>query len=276
MKIVIALLILLPLAGTAQHTKEETKPKDSLRLYRRQLYDLQKRAYDSLKASEAYQELQQKINDRLERSDAYTSFNIFLSLAGADYDVLNASIAAEGFPAFGNVVGQYGFGFTIKKQRFVWDITYAGLGIKRTSRHDDEKIKASYNSVVLVDVGYDFVKSPAVNIYPYAGLGMRIAQLSYSSPVIVNNTPGSIADIVQNNQSVSGDQYRLSYQAGIGFDFVIDRNKEHTSGTMVYLKAGTSGIVGNKEYDMEGVKYNPRIKYGEWIVTAGFRFFGRR
>lgn len=274
MRIFIAFVMLLPLTLHAQST---SKPVDSTRYYRKQLFELQKRTFDSLKRTEQYQRLLEKAREHVSTSDAYNSFNVFINILRADCDAFNTSVAANGFTPFNKVIPQFGFGFTFKgKNRLVWDVAYFAKGNSNKSKNNDDKIVASLTNALLIDVGYDFVRSSSVNIYPYGGIGVRVASLRYSTPAIVNNTPDNITNIVQNNRSTSGEQFRLCYQAGIGFDFVIKNSSDHTSGTIFFVKAGTNGIVGSTAYNIEGVSYNPHIKYGAWMISAGLKFFGRK
>jgi hypothetical protein len=125
-----------------------------------------------------------------------------------------------------------------------------------------------------VNIGYDFIKSTKVNLYPYAGLGGRVTNLKYQQPDQVNNQFTSIVDIVQKEGITEANKFNLAYQVGLGVDVVVSENKQ-SSGIMLFLKGGTDGVIGSRTFDIHGVKYNADIKQGAWSLAFGVKLFGR-
>ncbi len=287
MRLLILLMLLLPVAMYAQrypqpHPPTTKKKVDSIDYYDVRMRSMEKFAdsirtqlLDSVRQTTAYKELQAKRNTLIQRSDRYFSFNFFGEAAGADFDKLNSTLVPKGFSKMSNGIFRLGIGVTYKEKALLFDIGYVIGGFSEVAKRGDDKVKASFSSFLQVDVGYDFFKSPGFNLYPYAGLALRMSKLQYSTSSQTNNTYTDITDIVDNNRSVSDNIYRLGYQAGIGFEISLLKDAGKNNGEMLFVKLGTNGIVGKERYKMQGVSYDPGIRYGKWIVTVGCKIFGR-
>lgn len=274
MRLFIITLLLIPLFSQSQ--ERAGLPVDSITYYNREMRMLYRQTYDSLTQSDRYKAALEKIKYYESRSDDYGAFVIFGEVAAADYSTFNASIAADGFPPLNGPAYRFGIGVSNKSDRGIVDFNFFAFSFNKKSKKGDEKITSSFSNFLQFDVGYDLVKSQSVNIYPYAGLSFRGCDVEYSKPVQTNGSFTNISNIVLNKQSASAFSLKAGYQAGLGFEFVIHNSTNRLRGTMFFVKAGTNGHIGRENYKVEGIDYKPAIKYGNWIVTTGFKFFSRR
>ena len=270
---VVFLLVFTSLFSYAQTGREY--PVDSATFYQRKIAQLQRKTFDSLRNTEEYKATRERVEYYQRKSDGYGSFVLFTDVAQADFSKFNTSITASGFSPLSGSVYRLGFGFSTKTRRTVVDFFMLASGLSKKSKKGQETITTLFSSGVILDIGYDFIKKQAINIYPYAGLSMRTSDLTYSAPVQTNPTFTNISNLVVNKRSVEAYSSKLGFQAGVGFDFVIAKGKRDLGGTMFFLKAGVNRPVGKEKYKIEGIKYDPGIEYGKWIITAGFKFFGR-
>jgi len=234
-----------------------------------------KKTYDSLRQSDTYQAAIEGYKRHTRRSNGYTSFTIYGDVGQASYDAVNRGIAQTGFPPLNGPQYRLGLGTSHEyHDRWLLEFYFGIFGIPNKSKKGDSSVKSSYSNALQLNFGYDFIRSQKINIYPYAGLAMRFTDLRYKQPDLVNNNFTSIVDIVQKEGLTYATKLNLSYQAGVGFDFVIHENQKG-NGTMFFLKAGTDGIFGSRTFKIKGVKYDADIKQGAWVVAFGFKFFGR-
>jgi hypothetical protein len=216
------------------------------------------------------------LNRFINHSNIYTSFTIYGTLSGASYDKLNTDIAQHGYPAMKGPLGGVGFGISHEYySRWVLEFYFTTLGFTNKVKKDDSTLKANFSNLLQVNFGYDFIKSNKINIYPYAGLAVRVSELDYIAPVLTNDNYTSILDIVRMDGSAYATRWSLAYQAGVNFDFVIHENADKGRGTMLFLRAGTDGTFSNSSFKIHGLKYDPQIKQGAWQIAFGFKFFGR-
>ena len=275
MRLFLSFFLLFPVILFAQ-SKYKVQPTDSVGFYSNLIRERYKQAFDSLKVSPDIKEAMERLDYFSSHSDSYRSFVIYTDVAAADFNHLNGTLVPEGFSALKKTILRIGYGFSSKYNKVVFDFYIGALGINNKSKKGNENVKATFSNLFQFDLGYDITRSQSVNIYPYAGVSIRNMSLEYNKPAQVNGSYTDITNIVQNNPSVTTDATGIGYQAGIGFDFVVGNNKSKTSGTMIFVKAGTNGIFGNPAYKIENIQYNPQIVYGRWMVTAGFKFFGRK
>ena len=155
------------------------------------------------------------------------------------------------------------------------DFNLFSIGINKGTSHGNASIHAGYSDFLQLQLGYAVLNTRGLSIYPYAGLSGRSAEMQFSKPAVLNNSFNSVAGIVQNNQSVQEWSSHLSYQAGLGVDWTIGESYKSDGGTILFAKFGTSGIFGDESYGISGINYTPGIKYGAWMASLGFKFFGR-
>lgn len=272
--IIIFLLLFVGLFSQAQEINKY--PADSATFYQRKIAQLQRKVFDSLRNTEEYKATRERVEYYQRKSDGYGSFVLFVDMAQADFSKFNTSITASGFTPLSGSAYRLGFGFSTKARRTVVDFFMLASGLGKESKKGQETIETNFSSGILLDIGYDLIKNQFINIYPYAGLSMRTSDLTYSAPVQTNPTFTNISNLVVNKRSVEAYSSKLGFQAGIGFDFVVAKGKRELGGTMFFLKAGMNRPVGKEKYKIEGIKYDPGIEYGKWIITAGFKFFGRK
>ncbi|MFT3824685.1 MAG: hypothetical protein QM731_12225 [Chitinophagaceae bacterium] len=281
---VLLLLFLLPAVAYAQPrgTINNKKKVDSVDYYDERMRSMERFAdsvrrqlLDSVRLTEAYKELERRRAELMQHSDRYFSFDFFAEVADADFDKLNSTLVPKGFSKMANGVFRLGFGITIKEKAWLCDVAYAIGGFSEVAKKGDEEVKASFSSFLQADVGYDFIRSPGINLYPYAGIALRTSRLKYSTPSEVNGNYSDITDLIDNQRSVSDRIYKLGYQAGIGFEISLLKDAKKTNGEMIFVKLGTNGIVGKERYKLGGVTYDPGIRYGKWIVAVGVKIFNR-
>jgi hypothetical protein len=283
MRLLITIFLLFPLFCLSQ--EPSTQKVDSVAYYNKQLHDLYKQTYDSMRNTETYRTATERLNYYEQFSDNYTAFMMFSEFAGANFDKFNASIAPDGYSGLSGPVNRYGIGVSIMSERFLVEYSFFILGMPETSRKGPERIHTTFSNVLALDLGYDLAKSRKINIYPYAGLSLRGATIEYSKPAELNNSFTNITNLVQNNRSATASYFGVGYQAGVGFDFLISENRRRfgppqmrlrsTGGIMLFIKAGTNGRIGKERYRVEGIRYEPGIKYGSWIAEIGLKFYGR-
>jgi hypothetical protein len=253
---------------------ENKSAADSIKYYRKTLYGLYKTAFDSLRHTQPFITASERLQYYTSHSNGYTAFAVYGEIAQASYDAVNRGLLQNGFPSLKGP--QYQIGVAISQEyrdRWILDFDISA-GINNSSKTGGESVKSSFSNLFQVNFGYDFIRSKKINIYPYTGLALRFTSLGYQKPAQVNNNFTGITDIVINDGSVNASAANLSYQAGLGFDFVIHEN-DKGSGTMLFLKAGTDGIFGSTTYKIDGVRYDAQIKQGAWIFALGCKFFAR-
>ena len=224
---------------------------DSIEYYNNELILLNKAYNESLTNSPEFISLNQNLKRLSVASDNYKALAIYTGIFSANMEKFNADNALNNFPAISGPIP---------------------LGKK--SAIENEYIKTHMSALFQFEWGYDFIKNNAVNIYPYAGFGLRATNLEYKSQEQPNPGFNNLSDISAGNKSVKGDMTRLGYQAGVGLEYVLTQ-KNSMGGALVFFKAGTNRPFTNKPFTFEGLEYDPGFKYGEWAITAGFKFFGR-
>jgi hypothetical protein len=247
---------------------------DSSKYYRKIISNIYRENYESLRKDPRLIEATNNFQRFMANSNIYSSFTIFGAISDVSYDKLNTDIAQRGYPAIKAPLVGIGVGTTHEYyNRWVLEFLIL-LGLDNRSKNGDSTLKVSYTDMVQVNFGYDFIKSRKINIYPYAGLGLRVADLNYKASAEINNNYTSVVDIVRADRSVYTSKISLCYQAGVNFDLVIHEGNKG-SGTMLFLRAGTDGNFGNTTFKIDGVKYDPQLKQGTWQLAFGFKFFGR-
>jgi hypothetical protein len=281
MKTLLALLLLASTVANAQHyrydsTRHRQRPiKDSSGYYQNQLWEMRRAALDSLSKTPAYKEIEEKIKNYHYPTNDYSSFVLFMDATHTDYSNFNKSIAQDGFPPMDPVNPRFGFGISMKSDWAIIDVYYLTMGTNATSKKGEEKIRSSLTNFLQVDLGYDFIDSRWISMYPYAGLSFRVASLSYYKPDEINPNFTNITNVLVNHQSISSSSLRIGYQAGLGIDVVVERDKKNSSATVLFIKAGTLGGIGKERHKFSGLRYEPGIKRGDWNISVGVKFTGR-
>lgn len=272
-KIVSLLFVLAFISTTGIAQKKET---DSLRYYEKQLNELHRITMDSLRETEEYRALEEKIEEIRYRpknfSKNYTGLVLFGDLMHSNYTAFNNSIVQDGFTPLDEYTGRIGFGISSKTENLMFDFYFATGSFRNRSKKGDEKIQAGLSNIFQFDLGYDFINSKVISMYPFAGLSLRTSTLRYSKPVQLNGGYTNISNILINNQSVDGSSLRVGYQAGIGLDVAIPGKKSKGAKTIFFTKFGTNRPIGRDRYKIHGIKYNPGIKQADWLISFGFKF----
>ena len=263
------LLFSLALFCTSSYCQDKA---DSTQFYRNELRRLKIAYEDSFRNSPETKELSEKLKYAELASDNYSGMVFFGQLGSANYDILNADNSTDGFGPISGPMISLGLGFSLKKKRAILDIGVAATVYKKTTK-GEEFVKTSVSPLLQLDIGYDLVKKRTINIYPYAGLGLRSSYLEYKAPAQTNPSPTSISNLIANNRSVKERESEFGYQAGIGFEYnILTKNGPDIP---IFLKAGTNRAFKRKTFEMEGVNYDPKLQYGNWTITLGIKIVGR-
>lgn len=279
MKYVLLLLITLPLLSQAQNHS------DSVSYYERQMADMLGKVTDSIVKSDTYKQARERKDYHASKSDGYRSFMIFGEVADVNFGNFNKTIVANGFQPMDGPMYRLGLGMSTKHDRGIVDFTFVSSAFRKKSKRGDETISTNFSNALQFDFGYDLTQSTLINVYPYLGASVRTSSIKYKKPGQTNPNYTDVSNILLNETEVNESSTKFGYQAGVGFDFVLRRNhiregdkiyrSYRTAGTIFFIKAGTSGVIGKETYKIGSVKYRPGIDYGRWIVTFGFKFFGR-
>lgn len=274
MKKILSLLFVLVLINiTVKSQKRET---DSLKYYQKQLSELYRITMDSLESTDEYSALKEKIDEIRHRpknySKNYAGLVLFGDLMHSDYAAFNNSIAQDGFAPLNEYTTRIGVGITTKNDNLMFDLYFFTGSLRNKSEKGDEKIEAGLSNSFQFDLGYDFINSKIVSMYPFAGLSIRTSSLEYSKPVQINPGYTNISNILVNDQSIDGSSLRVGYQAGIGLDVAIPGKKSKGAKTIFFTKFGTNRPIGRDRYKIHDIKYNPGIKQADWLVSFGFKF----
>ena len=163
-------------------------------------------------------ELRKNIERIRSTTDNYRGFVLYTSLASANFDKFNAANTKNGFNSLSNNTFSIGYGFTSKKNRRIFDFNISAFGIGKKAKKNDETIKTAFSNFIQFEWGYDFIKNNKVNIYPFAGFGIRSSTLSFENVVSANPNFTDVSNIIQNNKSFNEDAPEIGYQAGVGFE----------------------------------------------------------
>lgn len=269
-------LILAALAILSVNLHAQTAIGDSVKKYHKEYSAYMRRVWDSVRQSDSGRYFAERQRHLKDGSKSYTAFLLYTEATAADFTKLNAAIARDGFGPLSGPVWRIGFGVSHKGYNGVMiDFNYAVLGFNHRIKSGDSKITTIFYNLFGLELGYSVVNGTRFNVYPYAGLSMRSTSIDYSAPATLNPNYNSIASLVTNDRSVTGTNFNLGYEAGLGIDYAIYINKKTHGGTMVFGKFGTDGIFNNESYKISGLNYTPGIQYGAWIAELGFKFFGR-
>jgi hypothetical protein len=250
--------------------------KDSLSYYQNQVSAMRRAAYDSVSKQDAYQSALLNIARLKTKSKDYAAFSLFGEFCHANYNTFNNSIFQSGFPALKPWLPRIGFGFSSKKGRRMFDFAYGIIGLGSRVKKDKEKISANFSSLFQFEWGYSIVNADNFNLYPYAGFSLRQSTLVYDKPILANNNATNITGFIQNNTAVTLNSGQLGYQAGIAMECNIGSTEDNAAGTLLFVKAGVSNAFTKEKYCFGGIKYVPEIRQGDWLVSLGFKFFGKR
>lgn len=262
-------------AQTERNSKKKKETTDSLTYYQQALGNYWRNAIDSIRHTDSFQILQNNYDKYKRRSHGYSGFMLFSEIMHSDYRDFNASISQNGFPALNSMTARFGFGFTNKSDRVLFDFGFFVVGLNTKTTKGDESIKTYLINIIQFDMGFDLLQSDFISLYPYAGLGLRASTIEYFKPKQTNPGFTNITNVIVNNQSTDASNTRLGYQAGLGLDLRISK-KDQAGKALLFIKAGTNRAVGGDKFKVEGTTYKPGIKQGDWVLALGFKFVGKQ
>ena len=273
-----AIVMAVPFTPHAQ-----SRETDSAGYYEGQMTKMVREAYDSARKSDAFRTLKDNYERLSPYSNKYTSFNLFAEFGGVDFNKFNADNAKSGFgPMSAGPSYRGGIGFTHEnKNRLVKEFYLFTFSGDKAAYNGAQKIRYSFGDLFQVNIGYDLIKSPKVNLYPYGGLSIRFETLSWHNPGQINTSYTGIADMLTHEEGFVANNSGLAYHTGLSLDWVIaegpggQQAKGPPAGIMLFARAGTEGMIGGGSYKIREVKYDPGIHNGQWIASIGIKFFGR-
>jgi hypothetical protein len=266
-------LLLIPICAISQRTE---KTFDSATYYRNEIGKYYRQAYDSIRKSERLRLLREGLDRNTPKSKGYNTFVIFGSVVHSDYSTFNEAIATSGFPRLKSTAGGFGLGYSGKQEHSMFDFYFMNFVSENKSKKGKEEIGSSMANLFQFDFGFDIFDSKSFSLYPYAGLSFRMATLHYNKQGTANANFTDISNIVVDANRLYSTSTRCGYQAGLGTDVVISENNKKGSVIVLFAKAGVNKPIGKDSYKFEGVKYQPDIKKGDWVVSFGFKFGSRR
>ena len=256
-------------------THSQNEPvTDSIEYYQKQASEISRRFQDSIRQSPEYLHAQERLSYLRSKSNDHVAFAMYVELVKSDYDELNKSIAADGFPPLDNVGARFGLGYSYKWDRNMVDLFVAAFGMDTKSKKGDEKVSSSFSSYLQLDYGYDLLNFRSINFFPFVGASFRVSKISFSKAEQLNPNFTNITNIVQSDIFARASSTRIGYQAGLGINFLF-HEKGQNGGAMFFLKAYTTGPFWKHSYKVESVKYDPGIRHGEFVVSAGIKMFGK-
>jgi hypothetical protein len=271
MRLLLVGLICCSFSASAQ----ENARVDSLTYYQREMGRMRRAALDSLHKKDSFQTLRTNIERLRSQSENYQSFAVFTEYFSGDHTRFNQSIATSGFAPLDPGFLRIGFGFSFKQNRLMTSIYYGIFGLGNKVKKGDQKIRANATNILQAEFGYNLIQSKKFNLYPYAGGSIRLSEINYTASQYADTGFTNITNLLQANRNVALRSTKLNYVAGLGMELVVEENKELNSGLIIFVKAGTSGILGRNRYQYAGIKYDPGIRQGDWLITFGVKFFGR-
>lgn len=262
-------LLLLPVVAFSQ------QGKDSLAIYKKQYADAMREAFDSIHKSEKIVALRENLVRVTKNTRSYNGLVIFGDVAHSDFSDFNSSIASSGFENMTPYSFRFGVGTSVKRRAMIYDFYFVTAGANHRSVKGNEKILSSLSNVLQVDVGYAIVNLQSLSIYPFAGLSLRKATVSYTREGQVNPSYTNISNLLQNEQLIAATSTRLGYQAGVGLDVVVANTNNNVGAIILFAKGGTNRPFGKDVFKIRGERYQPNITNGDWLVSFGIKFAGR-
>lgn len=267
-KLLIVVIVLLPAFAIAQ--SNSTKSTDSITYYQKQINLMWRAQRDSLVNSAKYKIASENIIRIRSNSENYSSFVIFSDIIHSNLNSFNASIKQSGFTEMQPISYRLGFGASTKNGNTMFDFYFVTAGFNTKATKGDETIKLSVSNFLQFDLGYAIVHSKAFNLYPYAGLSLRMSTLDYTKPTQANNSYTNISNIIVNNQSTVSSSTKFGYQLGLGLDVLIEKS-DNTGGVYLFTKFGLNQPIGKDKYSIAGISYQPDIKQADWLISVGFK-----
>jgi hypothetical protein len=210
------------------------------------------------------------------------SFNLCAEFGGSNFNHFNADNAKSGFSPVAGPSYRFGFGFTMEnRNRLVKEFYLLTLAGDKASYNGNQKIKYSFMDGLQCNIGYDLIKSPKLNIFPYGGLSFRYETLTWHNPGQANPAFTGIADILHNEETFYSSMTGVAYHTGLSIEWVITESHEKAgakmdpTGVMLFARGGTEGMIGNPSFKVRDLTYDPAIRNGQWIASIGFKFFAR-
>lgn len=267
-KTILTFVFFYPLLLLAQRPAYQT---DSLNYYMQRVVDMRRAVFDSLSNSADYQGYLRRIGELRKKSNNYNGTVLLFDLFHSNFSGLNKAITQHGFPRMTELSLRVGFGVTAKKGRAMYDIYFYTGGLRHESQKGDERVLFSASNALEMNWGIDLLHSRGFSIYPYGGFSLRFSTLRFTKPAVLNPSFTDITNIISNESSVRSTTTRLGYQAGLGFDCQVNKQKDQGA-TFLFAKFGVNRPFGRERFRISGVTYDPGIKSGDWLLSVGVKF----
>jgi hypothetical protein len=206
----------------------------------------------------------------------YNSFFLFGGRVSAAYDQLLRQLQANGFTELEEGVGVVGYGFSIKRKRFVHDGYFGIFTSSWMKGGNDERVKVAGGNALNYSIGFDLVGHPVFQLYAFAGASLRITSLQYERNGYIN-LPVSNPFVFAGSTSeffVSKTDFVLNYggEADIHVQLA-----ERGSGVILGVRAGLMSPMATGQYKANGVVsgYKPDIKLSDSYLQIVLKFYTR-
>jgi hypothetical protein len=271
-----SLLLIITLA-CGLNASTQQRPVDSLRIYRGQLQNMYRVTWDSLRQTEKWQNAVNNYRRLSHNASAYVAYSFLVDVADAGFKHLNADNAVGGYGPLKGPAFRYGVGINIEnRHRVMFDIYIISLGQTKSTKNNLSSIEFQSSSALQFNMGYDLLKSPAFNLYPYAGIALRTETLRYKQPGQINPNSTGVWDILLNDPDIYTESTRLAYQAGLAFDWAFTTPKRSGGGLMLFARFGTDQAIGTEKFKTNDIAYRPDIRIGDWMASIGLKIYRRR
>jgi hypothetical protein len=252
--------------------------KDSTEFYEKQVKSLIIQSIKDLKQSPSYQQAQSNLVNYNKKHNNYLAFSIYGSYHKNDIADFNNSIKASGFNEMKDNAAGIGIAMSMKRNASIVDFNFfnATFPNKASNSNTNQEISLSTFEVVQLQYGYAFVNTKSITVYPFAGLGFRVSQITLKNQQLINPSGTNISNYVATPTRVLSNSMKASYQLGLGVDIKLGDNKQGDKTTFLFTKVGINNAIGDENFKIDDFKYNPNVKLSMLQVALGLKFAIRK
>lgn len=247
---------------------------DSVKYYRKEAAKILKQYHDEAMNDPRMIEIRENLPRVIRNTDNYSTVVLYAQGRTVDYDKFNADNAQAGFGSISSPSISVGFGFSFKKNAMVYDINLAASGIPYKPKRNIGTLSTTFSSLFQFSIGYDLIRKRTFNLYPYAGIGLRVDEINFDAPVQLNPNPSGVTQVIANSTSFYSSHTDLGYQAGLAFEALLSK-PDRMGANLVFLKVGTDRPFKENDFNIHGYKYNGGFNAGKLDIAVGFKFSGR-
>lgn len=207
----------------------------------------------------------------------YNALTLSLEYVSAEYDKLLDDLLANGFSDVGSGATAFGYGFTLKRKRFIHEYTFNIIfGHKMKSDNKNEEVNVTGLNLLNYVFGFDVLNAKRVNLFPFIGINHQFTTLQYKK----NYTSGSytsLFDIGNDAADIDIEKSSLRFTLGAEFDYHVSFS-ERQGGIILGVRYGINNTLTEGPYkvDHKKVDYDPEISLRDTYVTFLLKIYGRR